>query len=68
MLKVEITKKDNDNNYCKVEVSATERETAIELTALLEAITEKGHYLAINVALEEYENWLKERKGENKDA
>ena len=68
MLKVEITKKDNDNNYCKVEVSATEREIAIELTSLLEAITEKGHFNSINVALEAYNDWLKALNKEAKES
>jgi hypothetical protein len=59
MLKVETIRKDTDNHYCKVEVSATEREIAIELTSLLETITEKGHFNSINVALEAYNDWLK---------
>jgi hypothetical protein len=57
MLKVETIRKDTDNHYCKVEVSATEREIAIELTSLLETITEKGHFKSINVALEAYNDW-----------
>lgn len=68
MLKVETTKKDNDNHYCKVEVSATERELAIELTSLLKAITEKGHCNSISVAFEAYEDWLKTLKKEAKES
>lgn len=70
MLKAEIIKNENDtdNYYCKVEVSATEREVAIELSSLLEAITEKGLHKSISVAMEAYTDYLKARKGENKDA
>lgn len=68
MIKVETTKKDNDNHYCKVEVSATEREIAIELASLLEAITEKGHFNSINVALEAYNDWLKTLNNEAKES
>lgn len=66
MIKVEIIKKENDNYYSKVEVSATEREIAIELTTLLEAITEKGHCHSINVAFEAYQGWLETLKKEAK--
>jgi hypothetical protein len=68
MLKVETIRKDTDNHYCKVEVSATEREIAIELTSLLEAITEKGYFNSINVALEAYNDWLKALNKESKES
>jgi hypothetical protein len=68
MLKVETIRKDTDNHYCEVEVSATSREVAIELTSLLETITEKGDVFAINVALSAYEEYLKQKNKESKDA
>lgn len=64
MLKTELIKKENDNYYCKVEVSSTEREIAVELSSLLEALTQKGFHQAINVALEAYTDYLKVHKGE----
>jgi len=68
MIKVETIKKDNDNHYCKVEVSATPREIAIELTSLLETITEKGNAFAVNVALSAYQEYLEAKKNkESKD-
>lgn len=69
MLKVETIKKENDNHYCKVEVSAAEREIAVELTSLLEAITEKGHCYSISVAFEAYQDWLEavKKAKENED-
>jgi hypothetical protein len=69
MLKVETIRKDTDNHYCKVEVSATPREIAIELTSLLETITEKGNVFAINVALSAYQEYLEaKKKKESEDA
>lgn len=68
MLKVETIKKDNDNYNCKVEVSATEKEIAIELTSLLEVLTEKGHFNSIDVALEAYNEWLKSLNKEAKES
>ena len=67
MIKAEITKHEDDTSYCSVEVSATERGIAIELSSLLEAITERGYYQSINVALEVYTDYLKTRKSENED-
>ena len=69
MLKVETIMKDTDNHYCQVEVSATPREIAIELTSLLETITEKGDVFAINVALSAYQEYLEAKKNkEHNDA
>jgi hypothetical protein len=68
MLKAEIIKHEDDTSYCSVEVSATERGIAIELSSLLEAITEKGYCQSIHVALEVYTDYLKGCKGENEDA
>lgn len=63
MIKSELIKEENYNYHCKVEVSATAREIAIELTTLLEAITEKeGNAFAISVALSAYQEYLEAKK------